>query len=204
MKHYYLFAQTKEIVNYVSKSLENYAIEVIHESGELFDIDQSDAVLMFHVNSYEGESTEFIQYLLQEKKGLKILALSSKIDFLEGTALLQAGVEGYGNVYMHGVLLNQAIEVIQSGNMWIYPELTHHLIKNLKKNETKNEAALDELSKHEKECALLAADGSSNKEIAQLLDLQEITIKKHLSSAYKKLGLKNRIELALFINQSEK
>jgi DNA-binding NarL/FixJ family response regulator len=91
-----------------------------------------------------------------------------------------------------------------SGNVWIYPELAHYLIKNLKKNESRNDHVLDVLSKHEKECTLLVAQGSSNKEIANLLDLQEITIKKHLSSVYKKLGFKNRMELALFVNLDPK
>ena len=46
---------------------------------------------------------------------------------------------------------------------------------------------------------MLASNGSSNKEIAILLDLQEITIKKHLSSVYKKFSIKNRIELVLYL-----
>lgn len=200
MKLYYFFSRSKEVSNSVLRSLDDYDLTVISDSSLLFDMDKSNPLLLLHINSYDGNSVELVQYLLKESKNLKILALSSKVDFLEGTALLQAGVQGYGNVYMHGVLLHQAIEVITSGNVWIYPELAHYLIKNLKKNDSKNNHLMDALSKHEKECAFLAAQGSSNKEIADLLTLQEITIKKHLSSAYKKLGVKNRMELALFVN----
>lgn len=200
MQTYYLFSRNREISSYLLKSLDDFNITVISDSSLLFEVDMKRAFLLLHVDSYESDRVELVTYLVKESENLKILALSNKVDFLEGMALLQAGAQGYGNTYMHGVLLHQAIEVIISGNVWIYPELAHYLIKNLKKNESKNNHLLDGLSKHEKECALLLAQGNSNKEMANLLDVQEITIKKHLSSVYKKLGFKNRMELALFVN----
>jgi len=198
MHLYYLFSKTKEVSNYVLKSLNDYDVTVIKDSTILFEINEKDSLLILHLDSYDGDVIELVNFLLKDVKHLKILALTNNINFLQGTNLLQAGVRGYGNVYMHGVLLHQAIDVIMSENIWIYPELAQHLIKNLTKSE--NKASLDVLSEAEKECALLAASGSSNKEIANLLDRQEITIKKHLSATYKKLGIKNRMELALYLN----
>ena len=166
----------------------------------MFNIDKKNSLLILHIDSYDESVVELVKYLLKEFKELKILALSNNINYLEGVSILQSGVKGYGNVYMHSVLLQQAVDVIVSGNVWIYPELANHLIKNLTKNSNEDKLdRLDILSEHEKECAVLASDGNSNKEIAMLLNLQEITIKKHLSSVYKKLSLKNRIELALYI-----
>ncbi|MDA7816609.1 response regulator transcription factor [Sulfurimonas sp.] len=150
-----------------------------------------------------SKSIGIITYLLTDYKDLKILALTNNVNFLKGTELLQAGVQGYGNAYMHPTLLVQAIEVIISNNVWIYPELAQHLIKNITKQSLQTEqkdTKLNQLTQHEKECAILVSEGNSNKEIASLLNLQEITIKKHLSSVYKKLSIKNRIELAIFLN----
>lgn len=195
---YYLFCKTKEVSNYIVKSLDDCDVTIIEDSTKLFEINQKDSLLILHIDSYDGDAIELVKLLLKDSKNLKILVLINNVNFLQGTALFQAGVRGYGNAYMHGALLHQAIDVIKSENIWIYPELAQHLIKNLTKS--KNKTGLDLLSKAEKECAVLAASGSSNKEISQLLDRQEITVKKHLSSAYKKLGLKNRIELALYVN----
>lgn len=47
----------------------------------------------------------------------------------------------------------------------------------------------------------LAVSGKTNREIAEELHLAEITIKKALSRIYKKLGIKNRTQLATLINQ---
>jgi DNA-binding CsgD family transcriptional regulator len=54
----------------------------------------------------------------------------------------------------------------------------------------------DELTPSERRVVALARDGSSNREIAQTLFLTEKTVETHLSSAYRKLGIRRRTELA--------
>ena len=199
MQIYYLYSKTKEVSNYVINSLSNYEIILVDDSSKLFEINQKDSLLLLHIDSYLEDAVELVNYLLKEMQDLKILALCNSVDFLQATTLLQAGVKGYGNVYMHSIHLKQAVDVIVSGNVWIYPELANHLIKNLTKSEYIDEKKLETLSEHERECSILAAEGKSNQEIATLLDRQEITIKKHLSSVYKKLNIKNRMELAFYL-----
>jgi DNA-binding NarL/FixJ family response regulator len=50
------------------------------------------------------------------------------------------------------------------------------------------------LSRREREVALLLAQGLANKEIAWRLELQEVTIKVHATSIYRKLGVRNRAQ----------
>ncbi|MDR0440026.1 MAG: helix-turn-helix transcriptional regulator [Candidatus Accumulibacter sp.] len=54
--------------------------------------------------------------------------------------------------------------------------------------------AMPALAPREKETLLLAAQGMSNKQIAQRLDLRLITVGKTLSRVYCKLGSRNRAE----------
>jgi PAS domain S-box-containing protein len=54
---------------------------------------------------------------------------------------------------------------------------------------------LSGLSSRQKEIIFLVKDGSSTKQIAERLGLKESTVKNHLSSAYKKIGVKSRTEL---------
>jgi len=203
MKIYYLYSEVEEVKSYIIDSLTDYNLTKVKAVDELFDINPENSLLILHIDSNENSSIELITELLKEFKNLKVLALANSVNFIEGTKLLQIGVKGYGNVYMHSVLLNQAVDLIMSKNVWIYPELVKHLIKNLTKEEipTNSDDKLEKLSKHERECAILASDGNSNIEIASLLNVQEVTIKKHLSSVYKKLSLKNRIELALYLSK---
>lgn len=52
-----------------------------------------------------------------------------------------------------------------------------------------------DLTEREVDVTRLVLEGLSNVEIAQRLNLAEITIKKHLTSIYEKIGVKNRVEL---------
>ncbi|CAN0295859.1 unnamed protein product, partial [Chrysoparadoxa australica] len=54
----------------------------------------------------------------------------------------------------------------------------------------------------EKQTALEAAKGFSNKEIARLLNITERTVKAHISKVYEKLGVKDRLQLALMLNNN--
>ncbi|MEZ3161198.1 LuxR family transcriptional regulator [Microbacterium sp. BWT-B31] len=62
--------------------------------------------------------------------------------------------------------------------------------------ETDAEATLAALTPQELRVAALAASGDSNREIAQRLYLSHRTVGAHLSSAYRKLGIASRAELA--------
>lgn len=55
------------------------------------------------------------------------------------------------------------------------------------------------LTPTEAEVAALAAKGLANPEITEKLLMGRATVKTHLSSAYAKLGVKNRTELAVFV-----
>ena len=55
------------------------------------------------------------------------------------------------------------------------------------------------LSRREMQVALRVAEGKSNKEVARLLLISERTIKAHLSSIFEKLGVRDRLQLALLV-----
>ena len=54
------------------------------------------------------------------------------------------------------------------------------------------------LTPREREIVRILASGATNREIAGRLGLREQTIKNQLSTIYRKLGLRNRIELVVF------
>lgn len=54
------------------------------------------------------------------------------------------------------------------------------------------------LSKREAEIAHLVADGLSNRQISERLDLSEHTVKNYLFRIFEKLGVATRVELALY------
>lgn len=57
---------------------------------------------------------------------------------------------------------------------------------------------LDQLSPREREILPLVAQGKDNREIGSILFISEKTAKNYVTSIRKKLGLKNRTQIALF------
>ena len=63
-------------------------------------------------------------------------------------------------------------------------------------------SALDELTSREVMVAKLVGRGESNREIAAELEITERTVKAHLSAIFTKLGVRDRVQLALTVNRS--
>lgn len=72
-----------------------------------------------------------------------------------------------------------------------------HDIDHVAANKTDRRA----LSPRETEVATLLAEGRSNKEIATFLDVSEPTVKKHIGHVLRKLGLQDRLQVALFVSR---
>lgn len=73
---------------------------------------------------------------------------------------------------------------------------THHEVK------TVSNVSLSPLTSKEKEVLSLAAEGNSNKEIADKLFVKEVTVKTHLNSIFKKLKVTNRTQAVLLAMQT--
>lgn len=56
---------------------------------------------------------------------------------------------------------------------------------------------IETLSKREREILLLVAEGKSNKDIGDILSIQEVTVKSHLKKIFKKLNVTNRMQAAM-------
>jgi len=54
------------------------------------------------------------------------------------------------------------------------------------------------LTRRERELVALVAAGASNKEIAERLSIAERTVKAHLTSIFRKLGVSSRLHLAVY------
>ena len=63
----------------------------------------------------------------------------------------------------------------------------------------KAESYLVCLTRREREVALLISRGSCNKEIAVKLKISERTVKAHLTSIFLKLGVSDRLQLAVYV-----
>src|ERR1039457_2590725 len=96
-------------------------------------------------------------------------------------------------------LLVKSIHRVHAGEIWLDSRMTTEVINSFSassKSGTSNEKPL--LSDREMEVVQLVAQGLQNKEIGKRLLISELTVKNHLHNIFDKLGVSDRLELALY------
>lgn len=110
--------------------------------------------------------------------------------------LILKGVYGILSSDADSVILKEAIRVAHSGELW----LDRKIIKNILCRINQEEKSIN-LTKREREIVSLICLGYRNKEIAQKLDISEQTVKSHCNRIYKKVGVTDRLQLALYTHR---
>jgi len=119
----------------------------------------------------------------------------------EQIALLKHGARGYFDASSSLGRLNEAIECVLHGEVWIERHVISGLIDELTHTpEISNEQrqAVLTLSPKELEVAQLVSHGATNKMIAKNMAITERTVKAHLTTIFQKMNLTDRLSLAIF------
>jgi DNA-binding NarL/FixJ family response regulator len=102
--------------------------------------------------------------------------------------------------------LVQAIRVVAAGESLLAPSVTRRLIDTYvarpQRQPVTTYRGLDELTGREREVLELIADGLTNAEIADRLQLSPLTAKTHVSRILLKLGARDRVQLVVIAYQS--
>ena len=113
-------------------------------------------------------------------------------------AALRAGASGFMLKDVRPVDLVDAIRVVAAGDALLAPSVTRRLLDRFADSLPGPDAAppadLGELTEREVEVLRLVALALSNAEIAARLVLTEATVKTHVSSVLRKLGLRDRVQ----------
>ncbi|TQL90166.1 LuxR family two component transcriptional regulator [Actinoallomurus bryophytorum] len=104
--------------------------------------------------------------------------------------------------------LFRAIETVAGGDAMLSPAVTRRLLAQISdparaERRSRAREALARLSDRERDVAYAVGRGRSNAEISAELFLSTATVKTHVSSVLSKLGVGNRVEVALIVHDSE-
>jgi DNA-binding NarL/FixJ family response regulator len=114
---------------------------------------------------------------------------------------LRAGASGFLLKGGQPSELISAIHVVAGGQSLLAPTVTRRLIEAYiarpARQTVDGASSLAELTAREREVLVLVAEGLSNKEIAQTLQLSVLTAKTHVSRILTKLGVRDRVQLVV-------
>ena len=112
-------------------------------------------------------------------------------------AAIRAGASGFLLKDVQPAQLVDAIRVVAAGDALLAPTVTRRLLETFATALPASpaaDAALDALSPREREVLTLMAGGLANAEIAERLFVSEATVKSHVSSILRKLGVRDRVQ----------
>lgn len=125
----------------------------------------------------------------------RVLALSMHRDAVYVREILRAGAKGYLLKDSLDLDLLAAVRAVARGEGYLSPGVSEAVLSDYRKHATD---PLDLLSTREREVLQMIAEGKTNKEIANALDLSVYTIEAHRGRIMEKLNLHSGAELVRF------
>ncbi|HKD28422.1 MAG TPA: response regulator transcription factor [Xanthobacteraceae bacterium] len=134
--------------------------------------------------------------------GVPIIITSPTESRAQVIAAIHNGARGYIPLSATPSVLRHALPLIMSGEFYIpasalRAESGPMLPADDRPTPRKRQSANAGLTPRQREVAAMLADGKSNKEIARELEIFEGTVKLHVKSILRKLGVRNRTEAVL-------
>jgi DNA-binding NarL/FixJ family response regulator len=120
-------------------------------------------------------------------------------DLNEETILhaLARGAKGYVNEAAPSSELIRAIHIVHSGSLWVSRHVMSRFIERTSDSTgARSGFGCSVLTSREKQVLTMLVEGRSNKEIGEPLGIEERTVKAHVSSLMRKVGVTNRIALS--------
>ncbi len=140
-------------------------------------------------------------------RGRRVVVLSAMPSGEQALRALEVGARGYCHAFGTPELLREVALVVRHGGLWVGPELLARVIRaaapaaQADADAPAAGAVLAALSTREREVAEAVAEGLTNKVVAARLGITERTVKAHLATVFDKLGVRDRLQLALRVSR---
>ncbi|WP_041523842.1 helix-turn-helix transcriptional regulator [Gilvimarinus agarilyticus] len=134
--------------------------------------------------------------------GAKVIAMTLNETAAEARTIIGLGASGYVHALAAPELLRQVKNAVEYDGIWLGKHLLSELLK-VSAPAKPRPAVGEQLSMRERMVALAVARGKTNKEVARELNITERTVKAHLGNCFDKLGVRDRMQLALLINRDD-
>lgn len=182
-------------------------IKRIHEATDRAGIERALAtftprVLLLGFPMKGVDRLESVQRIRALSPTARIILLVESPDDSEALRAFIYGASGYCARKTDPKMLLKAIERVQRGDIWVPRKIILKLIQELTARESAHEGKADKqlrpLTRREREIVNLITTGARNKEIASRLSITERTVKAYLTSIFRKVGVSDRLRLAIY------
>ncbi len=148
-----------------------------------------------------------LQKLQTARNKTRVIVLTASDDKNEFVQAMKLGTSGIVLKQTATELLIKSIRKVHAGEIWLDSHTTAAVIRQFVAAEetpvppiasAPRDRERSPLSQREREIVALVAQGFKNKEMAEKMFISEQTVKNHLHNIFDKLGVSDRLELALY------
>lgn len=155
-------------------------------------------VVLLDIRLPDGLGFEACREILQRRPATRIIVLTSHSTDRFVYEAVTAGAHGYLMKEIDPAGLIQAIHDVAAGQSILAPDVTDRVLKLLRGGQTPGgpDNELESLSPQERRVLALVAEGLTNKQVGERLQLSENTVKNYLINVFEKLHVKRRSHAA--------
>ena len=179
---------------------------VVGEAGDGSDAvqltkDLRPDVLLLDLAMPRMNGLDVLKALADTATEVRTVLLTATIEREETVHALRLGARGVVLKESATQMLYKCIRAVMAGEFWVGHERIGDLMQTLHqigRAPAREPSPASRLTRRELQVISAVIEGGSNKDIAKALGLSEQTVKNHLSNIFDKLGVSNRLELALY------
>ncbi len=174
------------------------------DGGEAIEMAQQlkPDVLLLDLAMPRVPGLEAVRQLGSSVEAIKVILLTAAIEREQIVDALHHGVRGVVLKESATELLLKSIRCVMDGQYWVGRESVSDLVRIIRELTAIPEQGTRKrsynLTPRELDIISAIVDGFTNKDIADKFAIAEQTVKHHLGNIFDKLGVSNRLELALF------
>src|SRR6266404_2948181 len=161
-------------------------------------------VLLLDLRMPNLDGLSALQALQQTNKRTRVIVLTASEDKNEFVQAMKLGCSGIVLKQTAPDLIVKSIRKVHSGEIWLDSLTTAAVMRQFSTGQEGSGSPGSKgrerspLSAREREIVALVAQGYKNKEMAEKMFISEQTVKNHLHNIFDKLGVSDRLELALY------
>lgn len=167
------------------------------EEAVLLSAERAPDVVLMDLEMPVMDGIEATRRIRERGAEVAVVVLTSFSDRDKILRALDAGAVGYLLKDVEPKDLERAIGAAARGESPLDPRAARTLV-----SARRAAAPADGLSEREREVLLMVVDGLANKQIAQRLSISEKTVKAHLTSVFRQIGVTDRTQAALWAERN--
>ncbi len=182
----------------------NYKYKIVNKYDDLYHEAKKEKIVLItsiRDSTKNGEIDTFLNPFIE--LSTYVIILDEVPEYEKCKKLITLGIRAYGNIMMDDIHLQDAINNVIDGNIWLYPEFINETVNRMRFESNPNliEEQFDILTSREKEVAYLVLEKMSYAEISERLDITLRTVKAHTKKIYDKFEVSNRLSFILLFNK---